>query len=852
MASAFETCIREQMQRKHFGEAKADAIIRRFNGLSEQYRAAGAADPELQAMTQAFDEFHAKAAMVEGTKLANLTKTLDNRARIQATELDPGLAIRGMISQDPRQPGGSYDVHLKMARDQIHGAGGDVMDKLRKGVLGFQRGKAYLDNVAREIYAKDTGDAVAKQLSTAASKMFDTAVDLLNSAAGAEVVRKVARYLPQKMRASRMIAAGFDKWKQDMMDWLDWGRMFHPDGAPIRPGEREAVLKDVFQTITENGAHDPDVRAAGVGASIRSQFDQHRFLVFRSDNDAWLQMHKNYGDSNANVYDVIVAHINDLAHEIALARQWGTNPEMMYNSMKAFADQEAKVRTRADIAAGRTVRTARTGYLIGRTQVAETKATFELTDAMFRRMTRADPYDPENLLGVGTGIVGNIIHSAYLGMSGLTSVVPDFMTAAAVSKLHGMGAMSHVKAYLDAMVHPVLNRQMARQYLFMFDQLVSSNYSAARFSVINEYAPAWAQRLSDFVLRGVGQSGHTNLMKWSVQKETMGHFARERGKSMDQMSPDYANWMALNGITEADWNTFRALAPDQPHGPDGPEFLAPFLLLRTNLSNKQELFQKFQGAIYKLSASSVPEASIEVASRLNMGLRPQTIQGLMLTSHSTYLSYPMSLMLMTHRNALASQRSTMGKLKWVAGLGIALVGAGALSLQMRELRSGRDLRPMGTTKFFFDSLLASGALSIYGDYIYGTLRDDRSLPETLLGPTVGFGADVARLTAAAAGDSLWLAGVDAYDRDHSKLNEESEKFFRRYAPGTSAPLIGQAMQRAAFDRWAEVADPKIYKKRQARDRRRYEMNGNESWWGEGDRMPTRAPNFSGAFSTGPQ
>lgn len=849
MASAFETCIREQMQRKRFGEAKANAIVRRFNGLSEQYRQAGAADPELQAMTQAFDEFHAKAAMVAGTKLADLTKLLDNRAAIKATPVKNGqaLAVRAMMSQDPRF-GRSYDVRAERVRGQIWRAGGDVMEHIQVGALGVQRGKAYENNIAREITGKNTGDMVARDVATGVTKMFDLAVDLLNSAAGGEVVRKIARYLPQKMIPERLIGAGFKQWSQDMMGWLDWVKMFHPDGAPIKESEKAAVLRDVFDTITLGGKNKDDAGPMGVGTSVRSRFDQHRFLVFRNDNDAWLQMHKAYGDKGAGVYQVIAGHIEDLTHEIALTQQFGNNPRMMYNSLKHFAAKEAAAKTKQDIAAGKVgIRTAKTGYLLERTQLTEAEATFKLTDAIFDRMTRANPLDPGNILGKIAVNSNHLLHSALLGFAGSISMKTDLVTAAAVKQLYGMGATIPVSTYLDTVIgRPDFYKRMARQFGYIYKEVIPSHYASARHSILHEYAAPWVNRVSETTLRGVGLSGHNNRIKLVGQMETMGFLAGERGKTLDQMGPDFANFMRRSEITDADWNTFRAQPLHMPDGPDGAEFLVPALLLDTKLKNRQELFEKFQDMIYKFNASKTPEASLETAARLQMTSRPDWLGGMLLTSHATYLSFPMSYLLMQQRVTLSSQRSIAGKAAWVAGLATAMFTAGALELQFRELLHGRDPRPMGTTKFFTDALLISGALSVYGDYIFGEALSGRSLPETLAGPTVGFYGDVGRVGWSGVAD---LVGKDTKGR--STFFQEATKFLSRYTPGVSAPLIGEVMKRQLFDRMAEAADPRAYKKRRARAKQRYELNGNKSFWGEGDRMPTRAPNFGQAFTTGP-
>ena len=152
-----------------------------------------------------------------------------------------------------------------------------------------------------------------------------------------------------------------------------------------------------------------------------------------------------------------------------------------------------------------------------------------------------------------------------------------------------------------------------------------------------------------------------------------------------------------------------------------------------------------------------------------------------------------------------------------------------LGLQMREYVWGRDPLPMDSKEFWIQALLSSGGLGIYGDFIFNAVEDERTALGTWTGPVIGLGVDLINLAASGAADTFsWAVGSDEVMGGKWNGAEKAVRFAARYTPGSSIWWAKLVLARQVFDRAAEVADPKAYKKRKARAKRRKEKYGNES------------------------
>ncbi len=843
-AQSFIACVADNLKSKGFGQKRIDEIISRVEGLKQGYISEGhsAADAETLAATRALNEVaHEKAERAKRT-LQAIFKNADHNARVdQAINGDVdtsvivldkadksgGVAVAraaiSLIEDDPRFQGDNYSANKETTRGVLYSMLADVLNKVGKGAFGRQKGKAHLPNIVRELFGDNTGDLVAKEFAQAYNKVIDQAVHMFNNAGGS--MRRLADYrLPQGQSAARLIKKGEADWIEKHKRALDWAAMRWPDGSPIAVGDQDRILVEVYKTISTNGAHSLDSKALrGQGAALGNAMDQHRFLVYK-DAQSWLETHEAFGDGNP--FEIIMQHIDDMSHKIAMLQTFGPNPDLARRNLHNI------VRKKASKLGGEAVAAAE----------AEMKNTF---DPMFDIVTRQNPMDPNSIMGNLVTGAGNLLTSAWIGSASLLAVPGDFMQTFNVRALNNMDLFGGVDFYLKSMVGDTKFQQtISAQSGFVMDEVVMSIYAAQRFTGLATIGPAWTQRLSDWTVRASLLSPHTRSLRWGAQAEFMGFM--ERSRSIDFDALPFKAVMERYGITRNDWDTLRNnVKAWQPRR--DVNFMRPIDILESNAPNKEQIYRKFQGMILEESRKMVPETTVEGTATLRDTTRPDTLVGALMYSFSMFKNFPVSFLMIYGRLAL-SRPEKMTRLKFVASLGASMVLVGALGTQLREISKGRDPLPMDTPEFFGKALLSGGALSIWGDFLFAGVNEYGRGPADLVGgPVVNALGDATNL---AFGDTFkWASTIGALgDPDfESNAGADAVQFARRYFPGSSVWWARLVIERQAFDRLQEIADPQVYRKRQQRERRQERDFGNKFWWGAGDRTPERAPDFEGAI-----
>lgn len=834
--TSFIDCIVEQLAERGFGKGTSNAMVARFKSLQAGFEASG--HNVAEAATLASERLFSQLAEEKKERAKRTFKTLavqvaNNERVTQALNADPssfpGMDVGGrlaraavsLIEDDPRFKGTSYSTAKETVRGQLWALMGDVLEKAGKGAFGVQRGAAHLPNVVRELFGANTGDAVARELAQAYTKTQNVAVDLFNAAGGS--MRKLADFrLPQAQNAAKLIKEGFEKWRDVHMKALDWDKMRWPDGSPIDPASREDVLRNVYDTLSTNGASKINPASMrGQGHAVGNALEQRRFLVYK-DADAWLQVHEQFGDGN--VFDVMAHHVEDMSHKIALVETFGPNPELARQNLHAVVRKHA-----AEAGGGKAVAEAE-GVM---------KNKF---DRMFETVTRENPMDPNSVMGALVTGTANILTSAQLGSAAFLAIPGDFMQTVAVRALNKQGLFGGVDFYLKSLATDrEFMRTIAAQSGFVMDEAVAATYAAQRFTGVNTYGPAVTRRLADWTMRASLLSGHTRAARWSVQAEFMGLMARNADMAFDDLP--YKAVMERYGIAAAEWDVFRQnVTPWTPR--DDVRFLRPIDILDSNVKGKETLYRKMQGMVFEESRKMVPEATIEGATTLRDTTRPDTLAGAVLYSFSMYKNFPVSFMMIYGRLALA-QPDKLTRIGFAAGLGVGMTLVGALGVQMREIAKGRDPLPMDNPAFLGKAFLSGGALGIWGDFLFNGINEYGRGPEqAVAGPLFGLLGDTTQLAFGEALERIGDGGL-ANEAFGSNTASRAVEWARRYTPGTSVWWARAALERQVFDRLQELADPRAYQKRQRKMQKQKREYGNDSFWAPGERTPSRAPNFGG-------
>jgi hypothetical protein len=833
----FEACVRKNLEDRRYGKKKADELMKRLKGLQSHFEAAGhrTAHAQTMAMSRLYAEIaddtkeRAKRTMATLEVHAELADRVRQGLTVTASGLlmdgkfgkTQGVALaRGAVStieSDPRFKGLSYTGRKESIRGQLLSIMDDVLEKVGKGAFGIQKGKAHLPNAVREIFGQQTGDANAAALARAYTKTQELAVDLFNQAGGS--LRKLKDFhLPQTMNAVKL-AGKFDEWKTDMLKWLDFGKMRYPDGSLIPAADYDKVLKEVYETLSTEGANQINPRTMrGQGSAIGNMLNQHRFLVFK-DADSWLGMHEKYGEGN--VFDVMLNHVEQMSHKIALVQTFGPNPELARQHLHGLVVNEA-------------------GKLGGQAKAEAEAVLKNVFDPMFETVTRHNPMDPHSAFGNLVTGTAQVLSSAMLGSASVIAIPGDFMTTLATRLMNGQSWAPPLTGYLQALLTDKKNmRHIATQSGFVMDEVVASVYSHARWTGF-AHGPAVAKRLSDATMRASLLAGHTKALRWANQMEMLGMLYREKDTPFDKLA--IAPVMQRYGITAVEWDAFRtSTAAWSPK--NGAAFLRPIDILKTNLPNRQQLYEAFQSMVFEEGKRMVPEATIEGSAWLKGTERPDTVRGALLSSFAMFKNFPVSMMMLYGRLGMTSP-SVKGRVGFYAGLAAGMTMVGALGLQLREISKGRDPLPMDTPSFIGKAILAGGGMGVLGDFLFTGVNEYGRGPEQVVGgPLIGFLGDTTDLVLGdvfAWADALGGLGDSP---EGIKFPQKAVEFARRYTPGTSIWWARLALERQVWDRLQEIADPQAYKKRQRQVKSRRKDYEQEYWWTPGERSPTRAPQF---------
>lgn len=838
-SQSYIDCIVQQLEQRGFGEKKQQEILKRFNGLTAGFTAAGhTVDAEALAMSKVFSEIIEKNAEKMRATLDAIEKHAAQKARIDASPdiknnflaFDGktggvGVAIaRGAVSfieKDARLPGnGIVDLTETYAK-QLYAIMSSVLEKIGKGAFGVQRGKAHLPNVIYELFGTDTGDAMAKQVAEAWRKTSDSAVDLFNMAGGS--LKKLATWnVPQGQTAARLSGREAE-WISKHKAWLDWNNMRYPDGSPIPVDRQDATLKAVYDTLLSNGASKLDDAALrGQGNAVGNMLDHHRFLMYK-DAKSWLEMHDAFGEGT--IFDVMTKHVDNMASKTALVSVFGRNPAIAARNIQHMVEKKAY----------------EMGGAVAR---AEAQAVMKNKfDPMFETATRQNPMDPTSHMGnfvIGTS---NLLNSALLGSASIGAAFGDFGTSFSVRTFNkiGGGPFSGIGQYFKAISYDgAFQREIAAQCGFVGDQALQSMYAMARFSGSKSYGPAITKRISDGIMRMSLMAKHTETARWVMQSETMGALNRFKGLAFDQVP--CREMMQKHGINAADWDAFRNGV--QTYAPRGDiAFLRPIDILNMpgDKAANQALFQKFHGMVLQESYHAVPKASLEATTWLKGTTRPDTFNGVMQHSFAMFKNYPIAMMMLYGRMALSTP-SAAKRVGFISGLVATTVLVGAMTRQMKALSQGKDLEPMNDPAFLGRSLLSGGGLGIMGDFLFAGANDRAHDPLSITGgPLLGLADDIKQLSVGTGFN--FISGLEAgHDKD-LKLGGRLVQFMKRYTPGANLWWSRLVMERYIWDGLEKLADPRASQAQDRRRRQQIKAFGNDFYWPPGASEPARAPEY---------
>lgn len=733
----------------------------------------------------------------------------------------PDLAVAALIDRDDRAPYASVETRRKALRGLYHARMDELLRRGRMRIGGRPGDPDWMMRVVRESFGEATGDASAAAAAKAWSETADLARRNFNAAGGS--VGRLDRWgMPQAHDSLKVRRVSAADWTREILPLLDLERMKQriadgvfdsPDMEPRAVDLDQAVRDGIaasYRTIVTEGYDKVDPSGTPMGAALAKRHADRRFLIFK-DADSWLTYQAKYG---SDPFSAMMAHIDVLARDTALLQILGPNPTATVQRLQQRVLKDAATR---DAAAG------------GTRQMGHATRSMKLVDdmlAMYGGTSNTPVGGPVARIFMG---VRNTLQAAQLGSAALSAISDlNFQRiAASDAGLSQTRLMKRLAGQLDP--RNAEDRAIAvRSGLIAEDW---ANMASAQERYVGEViGPEWSRVLADGVMRVSGLSAWTQAGRWAFGMEFMGTLADAAGRGFDALPAPLRRTMERYGIDAAGWDRARAAGL---YDHKGAKFLRPDEIGAAD----QDLGLRFLEMIQGETEYAVPSTSLRGRATFLSDVRPGTFAGELLRSSLMYKNFSITLW-QTHLRRLWQRPDWSGRAGGAVNLLLGGALMGALSLQLKQVASGRDPRDADTPAFWAAATMQGGGLGIFGDFFFTDInRFGGGLPETLAGPVASAGADAINLT---AGNLL-----QAVQGDDTKAGRELVQFLRFYTPGSSLWYSRLAVDRLVWDQLQWLADPKAGQAFRRKEQFWRSEFGQKHYWRPGRTLPGRAPAIIG-------
>lgn len=821
---SFRDCIDNALKEGAITEAQARDLRARMDAVQAELEldyGAGAAE---EAARRAFDTTKADMLQARRRKLLQAKRikellTLQASYRTYAGTADPADFLRNVVVDEGGKLGSStVQQRYDAIRGQFHAVMVNVIETFERDAFTRTRNVDTLDDVVRALFGDEGVGDEAKALADAFRRASETARQRFNRAGG-RIAYRDDWGMPQRHDAIAVGRVPFQEWFDFVAPKLDRARMRDAADNELTDGELRTVLKQVYDSIRTNGAAKmvPDGQPGGRSkATTRSD---PRILHFR-DGDAWLAYQRQFGEGDA--FAAMMGYLDVMSRDIAAMEILGPNP---VTGLRALEQQAIKVAedsgTQADVDKARAAaRLARNTYDVfsGASNV---------------------PVDTR-MAGAFRG-VRNVLTSAQLGGAVISAMPTDIFTMGKARAFRGMRATGDLSRVFHLMSRDSteMTRELVRAGLIAEG---ATQVAAAQARYLGEVdAVGKSARIADFILRTTGLSPWTQAARWSFGMDVLGNLAQRADRSIgalrsgDATDRAFARMLDVYGLGDA-WDTVRATAPTDIAG---VAVISPTALAaRRDIPEETARFlgDRILEMVHAETEFAIPSSTPKARALTTQGTQAGTIVGELMRSTAMYKSFAATITQLIISRAMEAGRvgGRGAAAQFVAEMFVGLTLMGAVSVQMKELRAGRDPRPMDSPQFLMAAALQGGGIGIFGDFLFANQnRFGGGLATTLAGPVVGLGQDTLDLT---------VGNVDAALRgDKPRVGRDAIDYVRRYAPGSNAWYADLVLNRAILDQMQRMVDEDAEADFRRQKRWREREFGNGYWWEPGDAAPGRPP-----------
>jgi len=291
------------------------------------------------------------------------------------------------------------------------------------------------------------------------------------------------------------------------------------------------------------------------------------------------------------------------------------------------------------------------------------------------------------------------------------------------------------------------------------------------------------------------------------------------------------------GVSERDWQVWQAAKPETVRG---RPMLTKNAVRDVDGFTPEEVNHataKLLGFLDNEAKTAVLAPDVTTRAAITQGAKAGTLGGEIGRSIMLFKSFPLTMVL-RNIERIKSIPSVGGKLAYSVALMTGLTLFGALSIELKDLISGKNPRDATTGKFWGAAFAQGGGLGIFGDALYtglgGNSRGGQANWTNLAGPVAGTAADLLNVTVGNLGDAI--RGKD------TKAEAELLRFTRQNLPFLNLWYTKAAIDHAFFNDLQENVSPGYLARQRASARRDW---GTTYWWEPGSGMPDQLPELAG-------
>ncbi len=645
---SFRDCINDAEGKNELTADQANEARELFDGLEAEYQGRmNTAAAQAQAGADAFDAIRKQAMQRKRQKAMQLRtwqSIKKNLADYRGIDGNPNeaRAALALFEQDGLSRYSSVTQREEAIKGEAFGEMSRVLGEFRRNVVGEVRQKAKLDNMVREAFGENTGDASARELARAWETTAEFLRKRFNRAGGA--IAKNKKYgLPQNHNQIAIREAGYETWREyilnerlDLEDMID-----EQTGLPFSKEKFELILPDIYESIVTDGINKLKPGAQGYGKSLGNRRQDHRFLKFKNGT-AWLEYQKKFGDANS--FDTMISHVTNMSRDISMMEILGPNPAATLQFLKQTL-----------------VKNAKTEKAVKQANSADKKI-----DDLYMAVTGKNNSPVNGFWASTFAGTRQILQSAQLGAASI-SAITDLNFQRMARSFAGLPQTSTLSGYLKQLAP--LGQQEKGELAIRLGLIAEgwTSLAAGQMRYVGDVSgPEVTRRISDFVMRASLLSPMTSAGRWAFGMEFMGTLAGNRAKTFDQLEPNFRNTLERYGLGESSWNNIRST---ELYNFEGATFLRPAdIRARTDLApgRAEELTTRLLEMINTETNFAVPSSSMRGRVALTGDTRPGTIAGELTRSFAMYKNFGVTLV-NTHIMRGMSQKGMAGKGTYFVG-----------------------------------------------------------------------------------------------------------------------------------------------------------------------------------------